>query len=80
MGAVIGTTCSYPQVIGALQARDPGAAREFTGSPFAVSWLQRFLSSGPQERQGMAQQVQNAPGAAQYTGLINDVAGTCNNF
>ena len=80
MGAVINTTCSYPQVIAALKARDPAAARQFTGSPFAVGWLQQFLNSGPQERQGLAAQVQNAPGAAQYTGLVNDVAGTCNNF
>jgi hemophore-related protein len=80
LSPVINTTCSYPQVIAALNAQDPRAAKSFTSTPFAVSWLQQFLNSGPAQRQGMAQQIQNTPGTAQYTGLVLQVASTCNNF
>ena len=80
MGPVINTTCSYPQVVAALTAQDPAAANRLTSSPFAAGIMQQFLNAGPGERASIAQQVQNSPGAAQYTGLIMQVAGTCNNF
>jgi hemophore-related protein len=80
MGSIINTTCSYPQVVAALNAQDPAAANELNSSPFVSGWIQSFLNSGPAERTTMAAQAQNAPGAAQYTGLVVQVANTCNNF
>lgn len=77
---VVDTTCSYPQVISALNAQDPAAAAKFNSSPLAQSYLQRFLASPPAKRQQMMQQVQGIPEAQQYLGTIQQVAGSCNNY
>ncbi len=77
---VVNTTCSYPQVIAALNATNPGAAAQFNSSPIAQSYLQRFLASPPPARAQMAAQLQAMPGASQYIGVVNDVAGVCNNY
>ena len=78
--SVVNTTCSYPQVIAALNATDPGAAAQFNASPVAQSYLQRFLASAPPQRAQMATQLQAIPGASQYIGVVSNVAGVCNNY
>jgi hemophore-related protein len=80
MGPAINTTCSYPQVVSALNAQSPAAAAKFNGSPMAQGWLRSFLASPPDQRASMAQQAQTYPGAGQYIGLINQIAVSCNNF
>jgi hemophore-related protein len=80
LDAAVNTTCNYGQVIAALNATDPGAAAQFTASPIAQSYLQRFLSSGPVQRRQMALQIQAMPGAAQYVNDLSTVAGSCNNY
>jgi len=78
--AVVNTTCSYDQVIAALNARSPESAAEFTGSPVAVGWLNQFLGAPVDQRRQMIQQVQSIPAAAPYTALVLQVANSCNNF
>lgn len=78
--AAINTTCSYPQVVGALNAQSPAAAAKFNSSPTAQGWLRSFLASPPDQRAQMAQQAAGMPGAAQYIGLIGQIATSCNNF
>jgi hemophore-related protein len=80
LDAAINTTCSYPQVVGALNAQSPVAAAKFNSSPMAQGWLRSFLASPPPQRAQMAQQAQAMPGAAQYIGLIGQIATTCNNY
>jgi hemophore-related protein len=80
MGAAINTTCSYPQVVAALNAQSPAAAAKFNNSPMAQGWLHNFLASPPAQRAQMAQQAEGMPGAAQYVGLIGQIATSCNNF
>ncbi|MFZ0904691.1 MAG: hemophore-related protein [Mycobacterium sp.] len=80
MDAAINTTCSYPQVVGALNAQSPAAAAKFNSSPMAQGWLRSFLASPPPQRAQMAQQAAGYPGAAQYIGLIGQIATSCNNF
>jgi hemophore-related protein len=80
MGPIINTTCSYPQVIAALNAQNPAAASKFNSSPIAQSYLRQFLAAAPPQRQAMAQQAMATPGAAQQFGLVQQVAATCNNF
>jgi len=80
LDAIINTTCSYPQVIGALTAQDPVAASQLTSSPMTVGVLQDFLGSDIAQRQKTATQLQSYPAAQQYMGLMMSVAGTCNNF
>jgi hemophore-related protein len=80
MDAAINTTCSYPQVVGALNAQSPAAAAKFNSSPMAQGWLRSFLASPPPQRAQMAQQASGMPGAAQYIGLIGQIATSCNNY
>jgi hemophore-related protein len=80
MGPAINTTCSYPQVVAALNAQSPAAAVKFNNSPMAQGWLRSFLSSPPDQRVQMAQEAEGMPGAAKYFGLISQVTTTCNNF
>ncbi|BBZ14013.1 hemophore-related protein [Mycobacterium branderi] len=76
----VNTTCTYPQVVSALNAQDPAAAAQFNSSPIAQSALRRFLASPPPQRQQMIQQLQGSPQAQQYLGTIAQVATTCNNY
>jgi len=80
LGPIVNTTCSYPQVMAALNAQDPAAAAQFNSSPMAQSALRQFLASPPSQRLAMAQQMQGSPRAQQYFGLIQGIAATCNNF
>ncbi len=77
---VINTTCNYGQVMAALNAQSPGAVAQLNANPIAVSYLQQFLASPPSQRAAMAAQVQAMPGAAQYFGLVESVAGSCNSY
>jgi hemophore-related protein len=78
--AVVNTNCTYDQVIAALNNNSPDAAAQFTSSPVAVGWLHSFLGAPRDQRQQMLQQVQSIPAAAPYTGLVLQVANTCNNY
>src|ERR1700757_2907253 len=80
MDAAINTTCTYPQVVVALNAQSPAAAAKFNNSAMAQGWLRSFLAYPPPQRAQMAQQAQGMPGAAQYIGIIGQIATTCNNF
>jgi hemophore-related protein len=80
MDAAINTTCSYPQVVGALNAQSPAAAAKFNSSPMAQGWLRSFLASPPPQRAQMAQQAAGMPGAAEYIGLLGQIAASCNNY
>ncbi len=80
LGPIVNTTCSYPQVMAALNAQDPAAAAQFNASPVAQSYLRKFLASPPSQREAMAQQIASSPGAQQKFGLIQQVAATCNNY
>ena len=55
LGPAINTTCSYPQVVAALNAQSPAAAAKFNNSPMAQGWLRNFLASPPDQRVQMAQ-------------------------
>jgi hemophore-related protein len=77
---IVNTTCSYPQVMSALNAQDPAAAAQFSAMPANESFLRQFLASPPNQRLRTAQMMQNAPGSQQYLGLIEQVFNTCNNY
>ncbi|WP_343599201.1 hemophore-related protein [Mycobacterium sp.] len=77
---IINTTCTYPQAMAALNAQDPAIASRFSSSPLAQSWLRSFLSAPPDQRERMIQQLRSMPESQQYTGLVLQVANTCNNY
>jgi hemophore-related protein len=80
LSPIINTTCTYPQVLGALTAQDPAAAAELTSSPMANGVVQEFLASPIPQRQVTAQRLAGMPAAAQYLDTMLMVAGTCNNY
>jgi hemophore-related protein len=80
INAIVNSTCSYPQVMAALNAQDPGAAKKISSNPMANAWLQQLVASGPEQRRTMIAQYQNVPAVQQYSGVISGVTATCNNF
>ncbi len=80
LSPLVNTTCSYPQVLAALNAQNPEAASQLTASPANVGVVQQFLVADTVSRQQMIARLQTIPGADQYIGLLLSVAATCNNF
>jgi hemophore-related protein len=78
--AIVNTPCNYGQVQRALNAQDPAVAGQLASSPFASGWLQNLLASGPDGRRTMLAQVQGIDEVQQYSGVINQVVYTCQNF
>lgn len=81
---VINTTCSYAQVVSALNAQSPVAAAQLNGSPTAQAALRGFLDSSPDQRRQIAQELESKPESQpyveQFAGLVVQVANTCNNY
>ncbi len=80
MGPLINTTCSYSQVMAALNEQRPDLANEFAEEPMAASMLSSFLASPVDQRQQMVQRIQSTPMGQQYIGSIMQIASTCNNY
>ena len=80
LGPAIGTTCSYPQLVSALNAQDPQVGKAFSQMPVLQAGLRDFLGSGPDKRTKLAQDVANAPAFQPYLGSIAQAFNTCNNF
>jgi hemophore-related protein len=80
VNAIVNSTCSYPQVMAALNAQSPAAARQISSNPMANAWLQQLVASPPDQRRAMIAQYQNVPAVQQYSGVISGVTATCNNF
>src|SRR5689334_7573930 len=77
---IANSTCSYGQVMAALNAQNPAVANELSSSPVATAWLQSLIASPPDQRRVMYNQALGYPGVAQYAGLINSVAASCNGY
>jgi hemophore-related protein len=78
--AIVNSTCTYPQVISALDAQSPETANKVTSNPLATAWLQQLVAAPPDQRRNMIAQVQGVPEIQQYGGLIGSVASSCNNY
>lgn len=77
---IIDTTCSYPQVINALNAENPTLAQKFNANPLAGAMLSNFLSSPPDKRAQLAQEFQTTSWGQKYFGAMASIANTCNNY
>jgi hemophore-related protein len=80
LGVALNTTCSYPQLVSALNAQSPEVGAAFDQSPVLQAGLRQFLASGPDKRQRMAEQIASAPWAQPHLGSIEQAFNTCNNF
>jgi hemophore-related protein len=80
LGPIINTTCTYGQVMAALNDQHPDLAAQFAKQPAGQSAVRNFLASSPQQRQATVAFLQGNPTAQQYFGPISNVANTCNNY
>jgi hemophore-related protein len=78
--AIVNSTCSYPQVVAALNDQSPDVANELSTSPLATIWLQQLVAAPPDQRQQMVAQAQNMPSLQQYMPVIIQVANTCSRY
>jgi hemophore-related protein len=78
--AIINSTCTYPQVMAALNDQSPETANELNANPLAAGWLQGLVGAPPDQRAQMIQQVQGIPALQPYMPVIFQVAKTCNNY
>jgi hemophore-related protein len=78
--AIVNSTCTYPQVMAALNDQNPGLAAELNAEPAAAGWLQSLVAAPPPQRALMVQQVQGLPELQPYMPVIIQVANTCNNY
>ena len=78
--AIVNSPCTYPQVIAALNAQSPDLANQLEAAPAATAWLRGLIAASPQQRRQLVAQAKAMPGVEQYTGVITQVAYTCENF
>ena len=78
--AIVNSTCTYPQVIAALNDQSPQTANELNANPLATGWLQGLVAAPPDQRAQMIQQVQGSPELQPYMPVIYQVAATCNKY
>jgi hemophore-related protein len=78
--AIVNSTCTYPQVIAALNDQNPGVANELNANPLAAGWVQGLVAAPPDQRAQMVEQVQGVPEFQPYIPVILQVAKTCNNY
>jgi hemophore-related protein len=80
LGPIVNTTCSYEQVMSALNAQNPMAASLINNSPKQQAGLRQFLAAPPDQRLQIAQRMESSPANHQYFGLIRQVFNSCNNY
>ena len=77
---IVNSTCTYPQVMAALNDQSPDVANDLNTSPLATIWLQQLIASPPDQREQMVAQAQNMPVLQKYMPVIFQVAGTCSRY
>ena len=90
LSPLVNTTCSYDQVVAALNAESPEYASQLNGNPFVQSIMKQFLASSADGRQQMLQEGMaakpnwqaklNSPKGQQQQALVLQVARTCNSY
>lgn len=80
IGPAVSTTCTYDQLVAALNAQDPVIAAALNASPEAQSGLRQFLAGSPSQRRQTAQQIVNNPDAQPYLGVLQRTFDTCHNY
>jgi hemophore-related protein len=77
---LIDTTCTYPQVVAALNSENPVLAEKLNGNPLAAAMVGNFLSAPPSERAQLVQEYQATSWGQKYFGQMAAIANTCNNY
>jgi hemophore-related protein len=80
LGPAVNTTCTYDQLVAALNAQDPTLAALFNNSPEPQAGLRQFLAAPPSQRKAMAQEIASNPDAQPYIPVLQRTFDTCHNF
>ncbi|MEE2851716.1 MAG: hemophore-related protein [Actinomycetota bacterium] len=80
LSPAVNTTCTYDQLVAALNAQDPTLAAIFNNSPDAQAGLRQFIAGSPSQRRQLAQQIVSDPDSQPYIGVLQRSFDTCNNF
>ncbi|WP_422746041.1 hemophore-related protein [Mycobacterium sp. WMMD1722] len=80
LSPIVNTTCSYEQVVAALNDQQPALANQLAAQPTSQAMLRSFLASPPPQRQATATQLAGYPGAQSVIGPLLGIAGSCNNY
>lgn len=75
---LLNSTCTYDQVVAAMNQNEPELAATILPNPLAVGFLHNLINAGPDQRRTMYEQAEarypiNAP-------KILTLASTCQNF
>ena len=73
VGPIINSTCSYSQVMAALNAEEPATAAQVEANPVMVAGLQNLIASPPEGRRQIVADWQNSPAIQPYVPLISQV-------
>lgn len=80
LSPLVNTTCTYDQVVAALNDHEPVLAGQLAAQPSSQAILRNFLASPPAQRQATATQLASYPGAQSVIGPLLGIAGSCNNY
>jgi hemophore-related protein len=80
LGPAVNTTCTYDQVMAAMNAQDPTVAGFFTAWPPMQAGLLEFLAGSPSQRTEIAQRFVSDPHGGPYIGVLQRTFETCNSY
>lgn len=76
----VNSTCTYSQVVAALNAQYPDAAAQFNASPEAQAWLHDLVDAAPPQRREMLLDMANRPEAQPFHDIVVPLANTCHKY
>lgn len=80
LGPAVNTTCTYDQLVAALNAEDPTVAAFFNSDPEMQDGLRQFLAGSPSQRRQTAQEIASNPDSAPYLDSLQRTFATCHNY
>lgn len=80
LSPIVNTTCSYEQVMAALNDQQPALASQLAAQPASQGVLRNFLASAPPQRQATVNQLSSYPGAQAYFTPLLNIAGSCSSY
>ncbi|HZI73326.1 MAG TPA: hemophore-related protein [Gemmatimonadales bacterium] len=80
LGPAINTTCTYDQLVAALNVEDPDVATFFNADPAMQAGLRDFLAGSPSQRRQTAQEIVSNPHSQPYLDSLQRTFATCHNY
>jgi len=80
LGPMVNTTCTYEQAMAAVHAENPTAAKYLDKSPKNLEFLSVFISSSPDQRVNLLNQIKNNPGVDQALPVFQQMLTSCVNY